>query len=206
MSESFDFGAKGNPSLAKKSAEVTGTIQWQNWTYAGGWWYRNGEVLFTSADGSISLSGSDSVQFTDANSAAVQHPLQADVRGGTALHHAAMHLAGTNGGYVDATRDWNLAGSLTKAADTTLTLNGSLAQSFSAENAAKTASCNFQGTATASNIVYNKQADGWSKPVSGSLRLVSPYKTIDITFANATAHIVVTAKDGTVTRDVTITL
>jgi hypothetical protein len=205
MSESFAFASK-SAALSKKASDVTGTIQWQSWTYANGWWLRNGQVTVSSSDGTVDLQGSDSVQFTDANNAAVQYPLLADVRGGAARHHAAMHVAATAGGYVDALRDWALEGTITKAADTTLTLSGSLSQSFKAQNAAKTASCDFQGAATATDIVYSKQGDGWSKPVSGTVVLVSPYKTIDITFNSGTAHIVVTAKDGTVTKDVTITL
>jgi len=205
MSESFNFGSK-TASLSKAAAGVTTSIQWQSWTYAGGWWYRSGSVSATSVDGALDLNGSDSVQFTDVNNAAVQHPLLADVFGGEARNHGSMHVAGKDGGYVDAQRDWLLSGALAKAGDTTLTLNGSLAQSFKAANAARTASCSFVGSATATNIVYNKQGDGWSKPVSGSVNLTSPYKSITITFASGTAHIVVTAKDGTVTKDVTITL
>jgi hypothetical protein len=206
MSEAFNFASKGTSALAKQSANVTGNIQWQSWTYNSGWWFRSGEVSLTSTEGAVDLRGSDSVQFTDVNSSVVQFPLLADVRGGIVHHHASMHVVGTNGGYVDASRDWVLAGSLTKAADTTLTLNGSLAQALKAENADRTSFCDLQGTATASDVVYNKQGDGWSKPVSGTVQLVSPYKTINITFASGTAHIVVTAKDGTVTKDVTITL
>jgi hypothetical protein len=205
MSEAFNFG-KETTSLAKQSSGVAGDIQWQSWTYSAGWWYRSGTVSLTSSEGAVDLRGSDSVQFTDGISAAVQFPLLADVRGGVVHHHASMHVVGTNGGYVDASRDWALTGSLTKAADTTLTLNGSLAQALKAENADRTSFCDLQGTATASDVVYNKQGDGWSKPVSGTVQLVSPYKTINITIATGTAHIVVTAKDGTVTKDVTLTL
>jgi hypothetical protein len=206
MSEAFNFASKGTTTLAKQSADVTGNIQWQSWTYGSGWWFRSGEVSLTSVDGAMDLRGADSVQFTDANSSAIQFPLLADVRGGVVHHHTSMHLVGSNGGYVDASRDWALAGSLTKAADTTLTLNGSLSQALKAENADRSSWCDLQGTATASGIVYNKQGDGWSKPVSGTVQLVSPYKTINITFTSGTAHIVVTAKNGSVTRDVTITL
>jgi hypothetical protein len=206
LSQTFDYGTKAAAAQAKRSADVSGTIQWQNWTYANNWWFRDGEVSLTSADGAVDILGSDSVKFTDASNAAVQYPQLADVRGCEAHHHAAMNVSGTGGGYVDAARDWILSGSVAKAADTTLTINGSLVQSFRAQNAAKTASCDFQGTATASDIVYDKQGSGWSKPVSGSVRLTSPYKTIDITFTNGTAHIVVTATNGTVTRDTTIAL
>jgi hypothetical protein len=206
FSSTLDFGSKGSVALAKKAATVTQTIQWQDWTYANNWWFRDGEITYTSVDGAVDLLGSDSVQFSDANSIAVQYPQFADVRGCVVHHHAAMNVSGTGGAYVDAARDWALSGNLTKTTDTTLTINGSLFQVFKAQNAAKTASCDFQGSATATNIVYNKQGLSWSKPVSGSVQLISPYKTITITFANGTAHIVVTAKDGTVTRDVTITL
>jgi|GEM_PF-4079134 hypothetical protein len=205
MSQTLDYGTK-SATLAKQSAAVSGTIQWQNWTYANSWWFRFGEVSLTSSDGAVDILGSDSVEFTDATNATVQYPLLADVRGCDVHHHAAMNLSATGGGYVDAVRDWLLSGSLAAAADTTLTLNGSLTQSFKAQNATKTLSCNFQGTATATDIVYDKQGTGWSKPVSGSVRLTSPYKTIDITFASGTAHVVVTATNGAVTMDTTVTL
>lgn len=206
FSSTFDYGSKGSSASAKRAADVGEAIQWQNWTYANDWWFRDGEITYTSTDGAVDILGSDSVQFSDSNSAPVQYPQLADVRGCLVHHHAAMNVSGTGGAYVDATRDWALSGSVTKATDTTLTINGSLVQAFRAQNAAKTDSCDFEGSATAKNIVYDKQGLSWSKPVSGSVRLVSPYKTINITFANGTAHIVVTAKDGTVTRDVTITL
>ncbi len=206
MSQTVDFGGKTETSMAKKSADVSGTIQWQSWTYANDWWFRDGEVAFTSSDGAVDLVGSDSVRFSDVNDAAVEYPLLSQVRGCDIHHHAAMSLSNAGGGYVDATRDWLLTGSLAAAADTTLTLSGSLTQSFKAQNAARTSSCDFEGSATATNIVFNKQDSGWSKPVSGSVHLASPYKTIDITFTAGSAHIVVTATSGTVTIDTTITL
>jgi hypothetical protein len=202
MSESFGFGAK----LGKAQSGV-GNIQWQVWNYGGGWWHRSGSFSLAAGEGEVELAGSDSVQFIDAANAPVQFPLQAEVRGGAIRHHVDFHLGGLDGGYVDAARNWALSASLTKTADdTSLTLSGSLNQLFRAENGEKSAWCNFEGRATVTGIVYSRNADGWSKPMAGTVTVSSPFKTIAIVFLNETAHITVTSKDGAVVKDVTINL
>jgi hypothetical protein len=205
MSEGFNFNTKG-AGLAKQEATADGSITWQSWTYSDGWWHRSGAIKLASLDGSIEIEGADSVRLLDPAGAPVQNPLGSDVRSGAVRHHAMTHIAGSDNGYIDAARDWQLSATLQKAADTTLTLSGTLNQSFKAENGDKTSWCNIEGLATVTDVVYRKGIAGWSKPIAGSVNVASPYKNIAVVFNNGKAHITVTAKDGAVVKDITITL
>lgn len=200
MADVFNYTKTG--ILSKQSA---GDIQWQTWTYGNSWWVRSGSVSISSDEGSIDIQGIDSVKFIDATSSAVREPLLADIRGGEIRHHASAYLEKNGGGFIDASRDWNLSGSISSE-ELTLTLNGSYSQKFKAENSDKSLFCNVSGSATVSNVVFEKNLIGWSKPVSGSVTVTSPYTTVVVEFLNGSAHIQVTAKDGDVIKDITINL
>jgi hypothetical protein len=111
------------------------------------------------------------------------------------------------GGYIDMGRTFELNGVIGRSTtDTTFVLNGTISQYFKAENGDKTAWCDYIGTAQTVNITFKKTADGWSKPVSGTINVTSPYRIIDITFTNGSAQVTVSDKSGNVKLNSKVTL
>jgi hypothetical protein len=195
-----------------KSAEAASSgaqlsLNGQPWTYAGGWWTRSGEFTINVIQGeSLELNGYDSVQFKNAAGSVVQYPIVMNATSAELTHMGHFYIMNRAGGYIDMGRTYTLGAALDRGTDTTLVLNGTLSQYFKAENADKTAWCDYKGNARATDITYNKTADEWSKPVSGSISVESPYRNIDITFSNGIAHVVISDKSGQVKRDFQVTL
>jgi hypothetical protein len=201
LAESFSY-SKLSLGTAKKQS--SSDIQWQVWTYTNGWWIRSGKVEITTDLGTFDIEGQDSVKFLDISTQAIKNPLLSDVKSGDIRSHGSFYVDNSDGGFVKGSRDYNFSGTITN--ETTLTLNGNLIQSFNAQDASNLNKCFLQGNASASNIVFTKELLGWSKPVSGTVTVVSNFKTISVVFDNGTAHVKVTAKDGTTVKDVTISL
>lgn len=209
LSQAFALSTGGleKTTVAATSGEQL-SLSGQPWTYTAGWWMRSGEFSLTGAQGEvIRLDGYDSAQFKDAAGAVVQYPIVMNAASALLTRMGHFYIQNRLGGYVDIGRTFTIDGALDRgAADTTLTLNGTLSQHFKAENGDKTAWCDYKGTARAVDITYKKTADGWSKPLSGSISVSSPYRNIDITFSNGTAQITVSDKSGQVKRTNQITL
>jgi hypothetical protein len=209
LSQAFTVSAPG----LGKSAEAASTgpelsLNGQPWTYAGEWWSRNGEFSLTGDQGeSLKLNGYDSAQFKDASGCVVQYPIVMNATSAVLIHMGHFYIQNRLGGYIDMGRTYTIGGALDRGtADTTLVLNGTLSQYFMAENADKTAWCDYKGDARATDITYKKTADGWSKPVSGTITVSSPYRNIDITFSNGIAQIKVSDKSGQIIRNFQVTL
>ena len=213
--EAADLGqviAVSAGSLGKTTATSTSELELnlsgQAWSYENGWWTREGEFSLTGAQGeALTLNGYDSAQFKDETGATVQYPVVMNATSVALAHMGYFHIRNSLGGYIDMGRTYALSGELNRGiTDTTLTLEGTLSQSFKAENADKTAWCNYEGTAEVDAVTYEKTADGWSKPVSGAIKVSSPYRDIEITFSNGTAQIIVSDKNGQVKHSTTVTL
>jgi hypothetical protein len=209
LSQAFTVTANGlEKSAATAASGPQLSLSGQPWTYAGGWWTRNGEFILTGDQGeNLTLNGYDSARFKDAAGSVVQYPIVMNATSATLTHMGHFYIQNRFGGYVDMGRTYTLDGALDRgAADTTLVLNGTLSQYFKAENANKTAWCDYEGNARAVDITYKKSGDGWSKPVSGIITVSSPYRNIDITFSNGIAQITVSDKSGQVKREFPVTL
>lgn len=209
LSQAFTVTANGlEKSAATAASGPQLSLSGQPWTYAGGWWTRNGEFILTGDQGeNLTLNGYDSVQFKDAASSVVQYPILMNATGAALTHMGHFYIQNRAGGYIDMGRTYTLGAALDRgASDTTLVLNGTLFQYFKAENADKTAWCDYEGNARAVDISYKKSGDGWSKPVSGTITVSSPYRIIDITFSTGIAHITVSDKSGQVKREFQVTL
>jgi hypothetical protein len=209
LSQAFAVSANG---LAKSADAATSgaqlSLSGQPWTYAGGWWMRSGEFTITDDQGAnLKLDGYDSAQFKDASGSVVQYPIAMNATSAQLSHMGHFYIENRLGGYIDMGRSYTLGAALDRGtSDTTLVLNGTLSQYFKAENANKTAWCDYKGDARATDITYKKTAGGWSKPVSGTINVSSPYRNIDITFSNGIAHVIVSDKSGQVKRDFQVIL
>jgi hypothetical protein len=209
LSQAFTVSANG---LAKRAEAASSgaqlSLSGQPWTYAGGWWNRSGQFTITDDQGaSLKLDGYDSVQFKDASGSVVQYPIVMNATSAVLSHMGHFYIENRVGGYIDMGRTYTLGAALDRgSSDTTLILNGSLSQYFKAENANKTAWCDYEGNARATDITYKKTADGWSKPISGTITVSSPYRNIDITFSNGIAKVIVSDKSGQVKREFQVTL
>ena len=209
LGQAFAITASG---LAKSAATTTSgpqlSLSGQPWTYTGGWWTRSGEFTLTGDQGeSLKLNGYDSVQFKDAASSVVQYPIVMNATSAVLTHMGHFYIENRLGGYIDMGRTYTLSAALDRGtSDTTFVLNGTLSQYFKAENANKTAWCDYEGNARATDITYKKTADGWSKPISGTITVSSPYRNIDITFSNGIAKVIVSDKSGQVKREFQVTL
>jgi hypothetical protein len=190
----------GTNGLNKKSVDDPGgslTIDWNPWNYADGWWSRSGLIDASGKDGAVTITGSDSAQFKDASGASLKRPTVETFASGTLLHHGLIDIEEADGGYVNIYRDINLDAVVDKSAEpVTATFNGTLAQGIQAENAEKTSWINFNATADAEDIVYEKRDGEWSKPVSGTITMESPYKKIVIVFNDETATLTVTSQES----------
>lgn len=212
LGQAFAITASTASGLAKSAdAAASGpelSLSGQPWTYADGWWTRNGEFTLTGDQGeSLKLDGYDSVQFKDAASSVVQYPIVMNATSAVLIHMGHFYIENRLGGYIDMGRTYTLSAALERGtSDTTLVLNGTLSQYFKAENANKTAWCDYEGDARATDITYKKTPDGWSKPVSGTITASSPYRNIDITFSNGIAQITISDKSGQVKREFQVTL
>lgn len=209
LSQAFNISVSGLAKTAKDAASAPQlSLSGQPWTYADGWWSRRGEFSITGEQGEgLKLDGYDSVQFKNAAGIVVQYPFAMNAVSAELAHMGHFFITNRLGGYLDMGRTYTLGAALDFAAsDTTLTLNGTLSQYFKAENADRSAWCNYKGTAQAVDIKYKKIANGWSKPLSGVITVSSPYRNIDITFSNGIAQITISDKSGQVMRGFQVTL
>lgn len=174
--------------------------------YAGGWWTRSGKLSLTGDQGEkIEVNGYDSAQFKNAAGSAVAIPIFTKVTSVALMHMCHFDIQNREGGYIDLGRTFTFNAALNAgeeieggSAGNTFVLNGSISQYFKAENADKTAWCDYKGNARAVDITFKKTAGVWSKPVSGTINVSSPYRTIDITFTDGSAQVTVSDKSGQV--------
>lgn len=202
LAESFNYTTKFTLGAAKTA--LSADIQWQPWSYSSNWWFHSGSLSLSITEGDMTISSTDSVKFMDASGMPIKNPMLAVVADGQIKSHGVLTIDGSAGGYIKIYRDYDISGKVSN--QTTLTLNGSLTQKFAAEDASALNKCNFEGTASVSNVTFTKELLGWSKPVSGSAVVTSNFKTITITFKDGTATVKVKAKDGTVVKNVTVNL
>jgi hypothetical protein len=205
------FASTTPAGLAKSLSEPSTAslnLAGQAWTYLDGWWSRNGELSLTGTDGAqFLISGIDSVQYLDATSAVIRNPLIDLVSAGNASRHCRLYVRGNDGGYVDVKTDYTLNGTITRAADTTLVLSGSVNLWIDAETGNKARWCTVTTSAAAAGVTFTRTAGAWSKPLSGSVSIDGVYKSAAITFSNGTATIVITDKSGAVSpRTIYVTL
>jgi hypothetical protein len=190
-------GLAKSAAVSAASATPSLAVQWQGWTYAGGWWSRSGSFDAQGADGGRFLAtGIDSVRFTDAAGLAVKDPIISTITGGNAARHGQLYARGWDGGYVNVKTDFSLNGTIDRAADTTLTLGGSVALWIDAESGDQSRWFTLNSSADASGITFVKQANGWSKPQTGTIAINGLCKNSLITFSNGIATIVITDNSG----------
>jgi hypothetical protein len=208
ISQSFTVSPSSLSKTVATTSDAQLTLSGQSWSYVGGWWMRSGQFTATGSLGeNITLNGYDSAQFKDVSGAIVQYPIALNATSATLGHLSHFYIENSLGGYVDMGRTYAISGAINRGTtDTTLVLNGTLQQYFKAENANKTAYCDYSGSARAVNITFKKADSGWSKPLSGSINVTSPYRVIDIVFTNGVAQVTVSDKSGQVKRSVQVTL
>jgi hypothetical protein len=206
MVKNFDFENTAQTGGLGKSMSEIGAHQWQTWTYNEGWWFCNDALSLLDDTSEVARWREDSVQYTDRDGLPIQCPSTCKLTGGTIIHHEANAFEHYTRGYVNEQRDWHLTASIDQKCKTYLVLNGTLFQIFQAEDINHTEWCNFQAEATVTDLTLKIVGKCWSKPISGTIRIVSRYKITTIEFNTCTAHITVTDENGVVISEKTIRL
>ncbi len=201
MSSVLDFQSY-SPALGKYSTSPSSQspdvrISFQPWSYSNDWWARSGEISVVRNLGEGLLEGKDEVQFKNSSEEIVQFPRIESARFAEAKRYAHLYLEGARGAYWDVSRNWNLKAELkTTNGDSSFVLNGEMVQNIKAENAAKTQMIDLTSNCTVESVVFSKTETGWGRPVSGSIQAESRFKTIQITFENGIATIIVDGTNG----------